>query len=251
MTERLIRIRSLLQENKKVYVADLSRTFQVSKVTIRHDLALLEQEHFARRIHGGAILLRSSENTGTAPERSQTDPVLTRIALKAKDFILEGDTIFLGPGKTCCYLAAQLGSFSDLCVFTNNITALPHLVENGVRVYLMGGEIGRGYENHLQTNLSDLKIPEDQLYTMKGFFSVDGIDLKAGLTVPDAATANLLTRFREYSRDWYLMTDHSKYDRISLYPAGHLEAIDHLVTDSVPQKYGSFFQRIGTQIHPA
>lgn len=54
--ERLERIRKLLLAHGAVRVAALSKELDVSEVTIRSDLARLEQEGFARRTRGGAVL---------------------------------------------------------------------------------------------------------------------------------------------------------------------------------------------------
>lgn len=249
MTERLVQIKKILQAQKRVTVGELSDHFQVSRVTIRHDLTLLEQERFARRIHGGAILLQ------TAKEELQPDypddPLLERIAHKACSFINEGDFILLGPGQTCLTLARHLTSFSDLCVFTNNLAAVDILVQNGIRVYLMNGEVRYGTSHLLQTDPAGLKIPAEYLYAMKCFSTVSGIDLQAGLTVPYRYTAETIARLQESAKAWFLLADHTKYDQISVYAAGTTRNVTHLITDSIPQKYQTYFQRIGTQIHLA
>ena len=250
MTERLLQIKKMLFEKKKVNVLELSEYFQVSKVTIRHDLSLLEQEHFARRVHGGAILVPTSDDA-LRTEEEKEDPILNRIARQACSFIHDGDFILLGPGLTCYTLAAQLKQFSDLCVFTNNLSAVDVLVENHIRVFLMGGEILADRHPLLQTCPSALGISADYMYSLKLFASVSGIDLHAGLTVPYRETADLLSHMQSSARNRFLLADHTKYDQISVYSTGNTQNITHLITDAIPQKYASFFQRIGTQIHIA
>ena len=250
MTERLIQIKSILKEKKRVSVTELSEQFHVSKVTIRHDLALLETEHFANRTHGGAILIQNDENKNSSPDR-ETDPVIDRITAKACEFISNGDTLFLGPGKICCSLAQKLGGFDDLCVFTNNLDAVPLLAKNDTRLFLLGGEVINGNESSLQTAPSDLVNVDAQPFAMKAFVCVEGIDFKAGLTVPVLSTAGILRNFRQCAKTVYLMADHPMYDRISVYPAGNLEDIRHLITDHLPNKYSNFFQRSGAEIHLA
>ena len=249
MTERLIQIKNLLLTQKKVYVGDLSEKFSVSKVTIRHDLTMLEQEKFARRIHGGAILLQSAQSAGPSHERH--DPVLDRIAARACEFINNDDILFLGPGKTCCVLARALSSFSGLCVFTNNLSAADILLKNKIRVYLMGGEVHAGEGELLQTGPSDLNENTGSMYVIKAFYSVSGIDLHAGLTVPYFHTSAVLSQMQDCAKNCYLMADHTKFDQISVYPAGSAAHIEHLITDSIPPKYMNYFQRTGTQIHIA
>ena len=56
MSERHTKILELLTENDKVEVTKLSELLQVSQVTIRKDLDLLEQKGLIIRAHGFATL---------------------------------------------------------------------------------------------------------------------------------------------------------------------------------------------------
>ena len=55
MPERRRRIRALIEENAQGTVAELAEEFGVSAVTIRADLAALEQMGAVVRTHGGAL----------------------------------------------------------------------------------------------------------------------------------------------------------------------------------------------------
>ena len=60
-SERIMQIKDILLDQGKVFVEDLCSRFEVSEVTIRKDLNLLEEEGYVQRIYGGAIM--TSENT--------------------------------------------------------------------------------------------------------------------------------------------------------------------------------------------
>ena len=62
LEERLERILAWLHERGRASVAELSQQFNVSTVTIRHDLTTLEQQGLLVRTHGGAML---KPNAGT------------------------------------------------------------------------------------------------------------------------------------------------------------------------------------------
>jgi len=55
-------IMNLLNENEIVNVVELSELLNCSTMTIRRDLEYLEQVGLARRIHGGAVLIKSENN---------------------------------------------------------------------------------------------------------------------------------------------------------------------------------------------
>ena len=55
MNERQLSILSKVIDKPKINVAQLSKEFGVSQVTIRQDLRILEEKGFLRRFHGGAM----------------------------------------------------------------------------------------------------------------------------------------------------------------------------------------------------
>ena len=54
--ERRQLIMDKIQQEKKVYVSELSQLFSVTEETVRRDLEKLEGENFLRRSYGGAVL---------------------------------------------------------------------------------------------------------------------------------------------------------------------------------------------------
>jgi DeoR/GlpR family transcriptional regulator of sugar metabolism len=66
-------IAELVEERGFISVADLSRAFNVSEMTIRRDLGELDRQKRVLRIFGGA----ASHRTGLAPESISTDPDLS------------------------------------------------------------------------------------------------------------------------------------------------------------------------------
>jgi DeoR/GlpR family transcriptional regulator of sugar metabolism len=65
--DRQTRIQNLIKENGVVKVLDLSRRFNVTELTIRRDLDVLEKQGILDRTHGGAILRH----------RMKTEPLYT------------------------------------------------------------------------------------------------------------------------------------------------------------------------------
>src|SRR5437667_11150106 len=62
--ERRQQIVRLLEEEQRVTVPTLSKHFAVSEVTIRKDLAWLEEQGLALRTHGGAIATAAGGGPG-------------------------------------------------------------------------------------------------------------------------------------------------------------------------------------------
>ena len=57
-TERQKRIIELVQRDGHVRVPELSKSLNVSEITIRRDLSMLEKKSLLERTHGGAISTR-------------------------------------------------------------------------------------------------------------------------------------------------------------------------------------------------
>ena len=60
--ERRRKIMERLVQDRKIYVSDLSRFFNVTEETIRRDLEKLEGQNLLRRSYGGAVLNEHTNN---------------------------------------------------------------------------------------------------------------------------------------------------------------------------------------------
>ena len=59
--ERINEIRRLIIENGRVLVSELCEKYQVSDVTIRKDLQMLQKEGLIKKIYGGALLNKEAD----------------------------------------------------------------------------------------------------------------------------------------------------------------------------------------------
>lgn len=239
MTNRRNEIRQMLFMHKRVSVQELSALFGISAVTIRKDLEQLENEGVAQRIYGGAIL---AEHALPPALHHADDRVRIALAETACEAIEDGDNIFLGSGKTCCYLAKMLDRFRHLSIVTNNITALGDLLRTDARVYLLGGEVTSTDACTLFSSPENPNTFMDNVFVSKAFTSISGIDLQAGLTVNSIVSTHIFRHLPAIARSWYLMADSSKFDKIAMYPIANLQTIQHLITDQLPAAYHDLMQ---------
>jgi len=244
---RIKEIKSLLKQHKNVTVNELSARFNVSKVSVRKYLANLENQGFARRFYGGASLVEavsSDEATGSL----YSDPLWISLAREARKQITDGDSIFIGSGRSCCVLARLLTGLKNLTVVTNNITALPELIKNATRAYLIGGEV-TSTDN--QTLFSSWESPQSVLgniFVNKAFTSISGLDLKAGLTVDSIISTHIFKHIPTMAHRWYLMADSTKFDKISIYPVAKLSHLHTFITDTIPPQYAECFAELNVKV---
>lgn len=238
--DRLTEIKNKLQNHQRVFVTDLSREFGVSEVTIRKDLALLEKQGLAEKFHGGAQVVSKAGTLAAASDFYQ-DLVLISVAKLACQQIQDGDSIFLGSGRTCCLLARMLKDFKNLTVITNNITALNDLLENVDHVYLIGGEVLSIDGNTMFSSSQNPLRNMENISVKKAFTSVFGIDGKAGLTVNTLISTYIYKNILDISTSWFVLADHRKFDKVAIYPVAKITEVDCFIADQFPESYKRLF----------
>jgi len=244
---RIEEIKILLQQNRKVYVNDLSERFGVSKVSARKYLAKLEAEGVVAKFYGGASLVESrsadDDNRGI-----YSDPHWLSLAHQARSQIADGDSIFIGSGRSCCVLARELTGYKNLTVVTNNITALPDLYKNAARVYQIGGEVTSTDSQTLFSSWETSHSLLGNIFVNKAFTSVLGLDLKAGLTVDSIISTYIFKQIASLAQQWYLIADSTKFDKIAIYQVAEIAQLHTVITDSIPDRYAERFRELGVKI---
>src|SRR5699024_10148234 len=113
---RLDEIMHRLGREQQLSVKDLQEDFHVSDETIRRDLKLLEEQGRLRRVHGGAILPRMTEEQPIDVRNRIKRREKATIARLAAHLIQEGMSVFLDTGTTTLALANRLTQFRELTV---------------------------------------------------------------------------------------------------------------------------------------
>jgi len=101
--------RRFVEEHGRARVADLAAQFEVSGVTIRKDLLVLESAQRLVRAHGGAIAIDRSrpELSFDIRERLQAEEK-SRIGAAGADLVRDGESIVMDASTTALSVARQL-----------------------------------------------------------------------------------------------------------------------------------------------
>jgi DeoR/GlpR family transcriptional regulator of sugar metabolism len=247
MHSRTEEIMDILKVNKRVYVNDLSTSTNTSKVTIRKYLAELENQGLAVRFHGGASLVENPPNKDGA-QSFYSDPLRVTLAQRACKQITDGDSIFIGSGRSCCVLAREMTGFKNITVVTNNITALPDLYRNASRIYQIGGEVTSTDDETLFSSWETPPPMLKNLFVNKSFTSVSGIDLNAGLTVDSIMSTFIFKQIGTMAQYWYVIADSTKINKIALYKIADLGQIHALISDNLSQQYVERFSELNVKL---
>lgn len=230
--ERKNRILQLLEENSKILVPELCDIFHVSSVTIRNDLRELEADGRLKRTHGGAIPVdkTSFEPSPSMKEVEHIEEKM-KIAAFAAKFIEDGDTIALDTGSTTFELAKCLADKHHLTVVTNDLQIAAYLdaQNDDTQVVLIGGNIRKGFHctvgSIATSTLQDLNVD-------KAFMATNAFSLERGFTTPSVQQAEIKMCFLKIASETIMLTDSSKFGKISFIKFADLQAVDRLITDS-------------------
>ena len=222
-SERRKKICQMLMDYKSVDVSRLSKLFNISTVTIRKDLELLESEGILTRTHGGAILNDSfpqQEHTPDAVE-DMCNPEESLIATIASHFIQDDEFIFLGTGS---------------------IWAAIHLKKNPeLNVIIASGTFGvyNGYYGVMDAFYTGFL---DNMYFDKVFIAVDGISLNTGYSVDNSNLCLTYQNVCAKTGEVIVCAESSKFSRNSFARIGAPDLATKIITaEAIPEEYSDYF----------
>lgn len=238
--ERRNHILNVLQTKGKIEIEVLAAALDVSPMTIRRDLTLLEEQGRAHRTHGGAVLYDGllRETPYDTKEISNIEEK-HRIGGAASQLVKDGSVIILDAGTTTLEVARSIKHIKNLTVITNDLKIALELSEGtDTQVYCMGGRVqnslGTIYGEHAQDFLSNIRVDTC-------FIATSAIDIDWGLSSPTIEKANLKRLMAKAADQVVLVADHSKFYKKSFARVANVDEIDILITDHVLE---SNFQNI-------
>lgn len=219
-----------LQEEKYVEVSDLCKSMNVSAVTIRKDLKILEEKGLLFRTHGGASLDNPYINDRPVNEKEKISvSEKNEIAEAAAQLILENDSIMIASGTTVQALARYIKPKGKLTVITSSLNVTLELIKfKEVDVLQLGGYV-RHSSSSVVGNYAGYIL--DNISCSKLFLSVDGIDLEYGLSTTHLEEAQLNKRMLSAAQKIILLADSSKFGKKSFAKICDLDQIDEIITD--------------------
>lgn len=231
ITDRHQLILQKLKEEGQVNIQELSDLMEVSGVTIRKDLKLLEDKNLLFRTRGGG----SITNPYTI-ERPINEKELIRseekqkIAKAALELIGQNDSIIIGSGTTVFQLARYLHPNKHLTVITPAVKVTIELCNRpNVEVLQLGGlirqnssSVAGAYAENILSNISCGIL----------FLGVDGIDLDFGISITNLTETSLHQKMIEAAQLIAVLADSSKFGRRGLGRVCGLDQVHYIVTDS-------------------
>jgi len=249
--ERRQHIAEWVSRSGSVRVAELAEFFKVSEVTIRNDLARLENNQLLVRDHGGATALVANREITSllaieARSNLQRSEKL-RIAEAAAALVETGDTIFLDAGTTVVEMIPFLARHTQLTIVTNAVpVAINAAATTRAEVILLGGTFNRESASNLgamaERGLSEFLV--DRL-----FLGTQAADLKHGLTDTTLEIANLKRAMIKGAREVVLLADATKWGTSGFIKVAPLDTVHTVISDnSLPSEIRTTLQALGVRL---
>ena len=220
----------MLEGQGFVDLTTLCRELGSSESTVRRDLIALQDEGVLKRVHGGAMAVRTIGSRGddfAGHARRMVDEK-RRIAAAAAGLVEDGQTLILDAGSTVAAVARELLDRS-LHVVTNSLPIAEILGEaRRVDVTLTGGQLDPQFGVVLGP------LCEQMLASLAVDVAIMGI---GGVTEKGLSNSNPLVvgserKMIEVSRKVVIVSDHTKFGRGALIPLAPLDVVDVVVSDS-------------------
>lgn len=231
--ERHRNLLTYIELHKRVEVPELAKEFNVTEVTIRRDLILLEKQKRIIRTHGGAISLQNRsiwETTKIGVRQDKMKSEKQAIAEYAASCINDGDSLFIDSGSTTLEVTKILATNKHhLMVVTNGPLVAQTLAGvNDNQVILAGGILHKDTDAIIGVDCCQFL---KRFRTDKAILGISGIRIPDGYfaAIPDeSATKKIMLENAEFS---IIVCDSSKIDANAFSFTAGLNAPSLLVID--------------------
>ncbi|MGK9124902.1 DeoR/GlpR family DNA-binding transcription regulator [Olivibacter sp. SA151] len=226
--QRLDHILTVLKGSEMVTYELLAQSLKVSEDTIRRDIDILHKNGLLSKVRGGAIL--RSRNPLTFQDRSSyLKKGKDVIALKAQQFVKNGQTIFMDGGTTICAVATQFPFNAHFRVVTNNQALVPILAKNkGIEIVVLGGV----YNRDTETNVGTRTCQEVSMYVADAYLmGACAADPNHGITARIREDGDVKQSMMNAALKTIVLSNHEKLNHHDFFKVCDLASVDVLVTD--------------------
>ncbi len=211
-TNRRLAIFDKLLNEKRVVVMNLAEEFNVTPMTIRRDLSVLEKQGVITTYYGGASLNEgaASEPSFMLKNKNAIDEKMA-IAYEASKLINEGDSVYIDCGTTCYNIGRFLKN-KKITVLTNSIRLIETIKEKDrIDIIVAPGVYSRIAEAALSSSTIEFF---DKHHVDKAFVTSQGFDLVKGASVPEEMDGKVKASILPISKQSILLIDHTKFGQV-------------------------------------
>ncbi|WP_241430757.1 DeoR/GlpR family DNA-binding transcription regulator [Tatumella saanichensis] len=230
--ERRDYIYRYVHENRVAQYDALAALINVSHMTIRRDVRILEQEGKVQRVNGGIKLCELLHQELPYQDKSYLNHKLKKeLGRCALQRIAEGTIIYLDAGTTTFEIARAIPANFHLTVVTNDFSITQLLMSNpAIDLFHVGGRVDK--RNYSCVGLSAANFIK-ALNIDLAFISASSWDMTHGISTPYEGKAVVKQTVISLANKNILISDSSKYGKYGFYTVCPLNGVDEIITDSV------------------
>lgn len=228
--KRLDFIRRELSNAGEVSVADLTKKFNVSHMTIHRDLDTLEASGEVIRTHGGAAMAkRLTFEFSFRDKQQQNFQKKQRIARQAAELVQDGQVVMLDTGTTALEIARAITN-KNITVITTSLVIVSELqYSDTIRVILLGGFL-RGGSPDMHGPLTEQNV--EQFSADIAFMGADAVDAKGNTYTDDLRVVNLDKKMASHASKVVITVDSSKFCTSAMCKVLEPKDYDLIITDT-------------------
>jgi DeoR family fructose operon transcriptional repressor len=221
-----------LQADGRLVVIEIAEELDVSSETVRRDLAVLERDGLARRVHGGAVATQALRilEPGLAQRTTTHTEQKARIGRAAVDLLPpDGGSIALDAGTTISHLVDEIPVDHQLTAVTHAIPIAAKLITiPSVSLHVLGGRV-RGVTAAAvgQSVVESLAA----MHVDVCFLATNAADPELGLSTPDADEAAAKRALMRSATTVVALFDSSKLAERHVFSFATYDDLDVVVTD--------------------
>lgn len=225
--ERMLRE---LRKHQVLSVHQLMEMFDCSHMTIRRDIALLEQSGRAYSVTGGVRITSQLHSEPSHASKAVVELAQKQAMARLAASLLHPDmTVYLDAGTTTLEVVPHIAALTGMTVVTNDFGVVAALVDaDHVEVIHTGGLLDHPNRSCVG-GLAAATLR--QLATDVAFISASSWDLKRGTTTPSALKVEVKQAAVQAASRCVLMATSSKYGTFGMYRVAGLDQFDTIITD--------------------
>jgi DeoR/GlpR family transcriptional regulator of sugar metabolism len=228
--QRRQKILRLLERHHVLSVHQLTELLGVSHMTVRRDIAELEQIGAASPVAGGVRYVGALSTEPSFDMKTLVDePQKAAIAEAATRFLRDDGVYYLDAGTTTAALLPALREHRGVTVVTNDLPIATALTgDTAIDVVLLGGRLDHANRSVVGPLAASTVR---QLAVDVAFVSATSWDLQRGVTTPDPEKVVVKEAALTAATKAVLLSASSKYASYSMYRVAPLDRFAAVVTD--------------------
>ena len=250
---RIAQIVSALKKKNVMTVRELADILQVSEMTIRRDIAVLEKEHVLSTFYGGVSLNAKAFGSGTllktySAEMTPGNTSKERIARKAASLIESSDVLLFDAGTTVFAMMEYLPADTFNTVYCYSLDILKEVCRRpNYQVICNGGfyHCNTGVFSSEET-LELLK----RVHVTKAFFGARGITAECGVTTAEPYEVAIKQAAMQVSNTKILLADSSKFGKVWYARFADIREFDIIISDTdLEEVYIQTIEKLGKTLY--